>query len=84
MKLDAATVGAVMWPAFLGAALADGVIFTLIDPVTVEWFGQHVVSRQAAYTVGFFFFWLLIVASSFLLLWLHEDNLDKARNGTSR
>ena len=50
MKWDAATIGAVMWPAFLGAALADGIIFTLIDPETIEVLATHAVSRQAACT----------------------------------
>ena len=34
MKFNSATWGAVLWPAFLGAALADAVLFTLIDPET--------------------------------------------------
>ncbi|MBL8309392.1 MAG: hypothetical protein JNL19_03115 [Burkholderiales bacterium] len=72
MKLDAATVGAVLWPAFLGAAAADGVVFTLIDPVNVDIFDIHTFSRPAAYTLGFFFFWLVIVGSSALSLWMHE------------
>ena len=84
MKWDAATIGAVMWPAFLGAALADGIIFTLIDPETIEVFGYHAVSRQAAYTVGFFQFWIVIVAASVLTRWLHGENLEKYKNTTPR
>lgn len=68
-----------------GAALADGLLFTLIDPETIELFGsQMTVSRQAAYTVGFFAFWFIIVAASLLTLWLHGDNLEKFKNTTPR
>jgi hypothetical protein len=85
MKLNAATWGAVLWPAFLGAALADGILFTLIDPESIGLFGQDGgVSRKAAYTVGFFVFWLIIVSASLLTIWLHGDNLEKFRNTTPR
>ena len=56
MKLKAAMVGAVLWPAFVGAALGDGILFKLIDPDALEWFGTHeALSRQGAYTIGFFY-----------------------------
>ncbi len=84
MKWDAATIGAVMWPAFLGAALADGIVFTLVDPETVEVFGYQAISRPAAYTVGFFLFWLVIVAAGSLTLWLHGDNIEKHNNTIPR
>ena len=46
-----------MWPAFLWRGhYPDGIVFTLIDPETIEIFGYHAASRQAAYTVGFFLF----------------------------
>ena len=54
MKFNTATWGAVLWPAFLGAALADAILFTLIDPASITLYGmQSGVSRPAAYTVGF-------------------------------
>jgi len=78
MKFDAATLGAILWPAFLGAAAADGLLFTLIDPLAVEWLGTAIeVSRPLAYTIGFFSFWFLIVLTSFLSLWLHSDAVGK-------
>ncbi len=80
MKFNAATWGAVLWPAFLGAALADAILFTLIDPETIVLFGVHPgVSRPAAYTVGFFGFWCIIVAASVTTLWLHADNAEKSK-----
>ena len=78
MKLNAPIWGAVLWPAFLGAALADAILFTLIDPDTIMLFGaDQSVSRPAAYTVGFFVFWLIIIAASVTTLWLKGDNAEK-------
>jgi hypothetical protein len=73
MKLDAATWGAALWPAFLGAAVGDAILFTLIDPETIVLFGVHAdVSRPAAYTIGFFVLWLLMIATSVTTLWLSD------------
>jgi hypothetical protein len=73
MKLDAATWGAALWPAFLGAAVGDAILFTLIDPETIVLFGAHAdISRPAAYTIGFFVLWLLMIATSVTTLWLSD------------
>jgi NADH:ubiquinone oxidoreductase subunit 3 (subunit A) len=73
MKLDAATWGAALWPAFLGAAVGDAILFTLIDPETIVLFGVHAdISRPAAYTIGFFVLWLLIITTSVTTLWLSD------------
>lgn len=81
MKFNTATWGAALWPAFVGAALADAILFTLIDPETIVLFGVHSgVSRLAAYTVGFFLFWLIMVATSVTTLWLHGDNAEKSKH----
>ena len=84
MKFNIAMWGAVLWPAFLGAALADAVLFTLIDPETIMLFGVHPgVSRPSAYTVGFFVFWFIMIAASVTTLWLHGDNVDTRRGKDS-
>jgi NADH:ubiquinone oxidoreductase subunit 3 (subunit A) len=73
MKLDAATWGAALWPAFLGAAVGDAILFTLIDPETIVLFGVHAdISRPAAYTIGFFVLWLLMIVTSVTTLWLSD------------
>ena len=80
MKFNTATWGAVLWPAFLGAALADALLFTLIDPETIMLFGVHSgVSRASAYTVGFFVFWGIMVAASVTTLWLHGDYAERSK-----
>ncbi len=77
MKFNTATWGAVVWPAFLGAALADAALFTLIVPETIMLFGVHPgVSRPTAYSVGFFVFWIIMSAASATTLWLHGQNLE--------
>ena len=85
MKFNAATWGVVLWPAFLGAALADAVLFTLIDPETIMLFGVHSgVSRPSAYTVGFFVFWVIMIAASVTTLWLHGANIEADKGNRSR
>jgi len=55
----------VLWPAFLMAIVAEGMVFSLIDPQELEIVGVYLAdSREAAYTVGFFVFWLLFACSS--------------------
>ncbi len=81
MKFNAATVGAVLWPAFLGAAVGDAILFSLVDPEAIDWFGTHAaLSRQGAYTIGFFVFWFLIMAASFVSLWLYTDADERSGN----
>lgn len=50
----------VLWPAFIGAAITVGVLFSLIDPLQIEWVHIHLNdSREAAYTTGFVLFWIV-------------------------
>jgi hypothetical protein len=85
MKFNTAMWGAVLWPAFLGAALADAALFTLIDPATIMLFGVHSgVSRPAAYTVGFFVFWSIMIAASLTTVWLHGENLRTGERDRQR
>lgn len=55
----------VLWPAFLMAIVAEGVLFSMVDPHELVIVGLHLAdSREAAYTVGFFVFWVLFACSS--------------------
>lgn len=61
----------VLWPAFLVAGIAVGVVFTVIDPQDIHlWDDSIEFSRTAIYTVGFFFFWAITIASSALTVFL--------------
>jgi len=50
----------VLWPAFLGASITVGVLFSLVDPVQIEWVHVYLNdSREAAYTGGFILLWVV-------------------------
>jgi hypothetical protein len=71
--------GVVLWPAFLAAAVTVGIVFTLIDPESIQLFGSHEgVSREAAYTVGFFAFWALFSLACLTSVWLHRKNAEQS------
>lgn len=55
----------VLWPAFLMAIVAEGMLFSMVDPQELVIVGLPLAdSRDAAYTVGFFLFWALFACSS--------------------
>lgn len=51
----------ILWPAFLMAGVTEALVFSVVDPESLHWFGGASVngSRQAIYTVSFFVFWLV-------------------------
>jgi hypothetical protein len=57
----------ILWPAFLVAGLLEVVVFAVVDPQDLHWFGQTVeMSRQGVYTLAFFIFWVLASLSGAL------------------
>lgn len=57
----------IAWPAFLVAGVLEMIVFALVDPSDLHWFGQPLgLSRQAVYTLAFFVFWGVTMASSAL------------------
>ena len=57
----------IAWPAFIVAGLLEILVFGLVDPEDLHWFGQPLaLSRQGVYTLAFFAFWLLTMLSSAL------------------
>ena len=57
----------VLWPGFVMAIPAVGIVFTLVDPEDLHLFGAPVeTTRLGAYSVGFLFLWAVGVASSAL------------------
>ena len=71
---------AVLWPAFLMAGVLEMLVFALVDPRSLRWFGGAPVelSASAVYTLAFFVFWIVIVAAAALtqLLELSADDLN--------
>ena len=69
----------IVWPAFLVAGVLEALVFALVDPQDLRWFGQPVeLSRQGVYTLAFFVFWGITLVSSGLTTLLsmsaHEVN----------
>ena len=57
----------IAWPAFLMAGVVEMLIFAVVDPETLHWFGQPLqLSREGMYTLAFFIFWGIIMISSAL------------------
>jgi hypothetical protein len=55
----------IAWPAFLVAAVLEVLVFSVVDPLDLHWFGQPVeLSRQGVYTLAFFAFWGITMLSS--------------------
>ena len=48
----------VAWPAFLAACAMELLVFGMVDPLDMQWFGGSPppLSRQGVYTVAFFSF----------------------------
>ena len=50
----------IAWPAFLAACVLELLVFALVDPMDLHWWGHGLAwSRQAVYTGAFFTFWLV-------------------------
>jgi len=55
----------IIWPAFLVAGVLEVLVFAMVDPQDLQWFGQPVeLSRQGVYTVAFFVFWAITMLAS--------------------
>ena len=67
----------VLWPAFLLAVVADGLLFSMVDPRELTIVGIVLAdSRQAAYSFAFFILWILFSISSALTYWLARLRVD--------
>ncbi|WP_341249147.1 hypothetical protein [Cupriavidus pauculus] len=67
----------VLWPAFLMGGAATAVVFSVMDPGELNFFGHPVeASRHAVYTVGFLVAWLFCALSSGLTLYTMPVNLS--------
>ncbi|MGI9151008.1 MAG: hypothetical protein ACR2IX_05810 [Limnohabitans sp.] len=61
----------VAWPAFIMAGVLEMLVFAVVDPHDMQWFGQPIeMSRQGIYTLAFFAFWLVTSLSSMLTTYL--------------
>lgn len=68
----------VLWPAFLMAGVLEMLVFVVVDPGDLHWFGGEALnwSRQAVYTVTFLIFWGVISISGALTALLDTSAED--------
>ncbi|MBU3541863.1 hypothetical protein ICE94_01075 [Polynucleobacter sp. MWH-Loch1C5] len=67
----------ILWPSFMIAGLAEGLLFTLVHPEDLVFFGEPVTaSVEAVYTLGFFVLWLLCALSSALTIYILPGSLS--------
>jgi tryptophan-rich sensory protein len=55
----------VLWPAFVMAGVLVALVFVVVDPDTLSWYGGQPLDlpRQAVYTISFFIFWAVIASA---------------------
>jgi hypothetical protein len=82
LKIRALTI---LWPAFLMAGVLEMLVFAVVDPGDLRWFGVEALnwSSQAIYTVTFLIFWAVIATAGALTALLEaspeEINADRGR-----
>jgi hypothetical protein len=60
-----------MWPSFLVASMSEGLLFSVIQPADLIFFGHHPdVSDEGIYTIGFFIIWFFCAFSSALTAYI--------------
>lgn len=70
----------VLWPAFIGAAMTVGLLFSVIDPIQIEWVSVHLDdSRPAAYTLGFLVFWVMFSVTCSITWYLASTETPPGR-----
>jgi hypothetical protein len=64
----------ILWPAFVMAGVLEALVFVVVDPEGLQWFGAEALgwSRSAVYTVTFFIFWGVIATSAAITELLHS------------
>jgi hypothetical protein len=64
----------IAWPAFLMAGVLEILVFSMVDPQELLWFGRPLeLSREGIYTLGFFGFWGITAISSTLTALLAQS-----------
>ena len=70
----------IAWPAFLIAGVIEMLLFAVLDPQSLQWFGQPLqLSREAIYTLAFFVIWVLTMISSGLTVLLGMSSFEVNR-----
>lgn len=66
----------IVWPAFVVAGVLEMLVFAVIDPAELRWFGGAKIgaSAQAIYTVTFLMFWAAIATAGAVSALLAVEN----------
>ncbi len=72
---------AAVWASFLAAGVMEALVFAVVDPGDLRWFGgeQIHLSAQAVYTLSFLIFWAVCGLGASLALLLVSQPDDEAR-----
>jgi hypothetical protein len=72
---------AVLWSSFLAAGVLEALVFSVVDPQDLRWFGGASIelSTRAIYTLSFLIFWGVIAFGASLTLLLVSLPEDGAR-----
>lgn len=72
---------AVAWSSFLAAGVLELLVFAVVDPGELRWFGAARIelSTQAVYTVSFLIFWGVIALGASLALLLARLPVDEVK-----
>ena len=72
MKRHAMTI---LWPAFLVAGVLEMLVFAVVDPADLHWFGGPSIDWpvQAIYSVTFLMFWCAIATAGAVTALLRSD-----------
>jgi len=61
----------ILWPSFLVAGMAEGLLFSVISPQDLLFFGYHPeISDEGIYSIGFFVIWTFCAFSSALTAYI--------------
>jgi hypothetical protein len=76
----------VLWPSFVMAGVLEALVFAVVDPESLTWFGGPPVelSRQAVYSISFLIFWAVIAAAGGVSALLASRQPDEALPGTGQ
>lgn len=71
----------ILWPAFLAAGVLEMLVFVVVDPADLHWFGGPAIgwSDQAVYTVTFAIFWVAVATAGAITAMLMRSAEDMNR-----
>lgn len=70
------------WPSFVMAGVLEMMVFAVVDPSSLTWFGAEPIgwSNNAVYTVTFLIFWAVIATSGAITQLLAAPVLSSSAN----